>query len=227
MHPPPLSGPRERVFLLLAGLFIAALIVCNLIANRFVAVDLGFKVFVVSAGILPYPVTFLVTDVLSEIYGKRRANQVVWIGFVVSLFVLGVLWLGMQFPAVPGSRIDDAEYFEMFGNSWRIVFASMTAYLVAQLVDIRLFHFWRRLTDGRHLWLRNNASTIVSQLVDTVLVVCVLFAGDPQWPTERIVGAIVDGWLFKTLVALADTPWFYAAVFACRRWLPDALPARP
>ncbi len=212
----PLSGNAERCYVLLAALFIGALVVTNLIANKFLTVDLGFKVFVLSAGALPYPLTFLVTDLLSEIYGKKRTNRVVWAGFLVSGFILFVLWLGAQFPAIPESRIDDATYNHVFQNAWRVVGASMTAYLFAQLIDVKLFHFWRDLTKGKHLWLRNNASTILSQLVDSVLVVLVLFAGVQT--TDWMIGTILDLWLFKTIIALLDTPFFYAGTWALTRW---------
>lgn len=203
-------------FLILVGLFLAALVTCNLIANKFVTVDLGFKVFTVSAGILPYPVTFLVTDILSEIYGKRRTNQVVVAGFVASMFVLGVLWLGNQFPAIEGSPVGDATYEAVFRNAWRVIAASMTAYLAAQFIDVWLFHFWKNLTRGRHLWLRNNASTICSQLLDTTLVVVVLFAGVKSWGEIGVF--IVDGWFFKVLCALLDTPLIYLAVWMFARF---------
>ncbi|MEM7203403.1 MAG: queuosine precursor transporter [Planctomycetota bacterium] len=213
----------EAWFLMLGGLFVAALVVCNLIASKFVTVDLGFlgftNPFVVSAGVLPYPVTFLITDILSEVYGRRRANQVVLTGFAASVFVLGILLLGDVFSAIPESPVDDATYTEVFGKAPRVVFASMVAYLVAQLVDIRVFHFWKRVTNGRHLWLRNNASTVFSQLVDTILVVSVLFVGVKS--TGEIAALVVDGWLFKILCALVDTPIFYLAVGGFRRALAD------
>lgn len=220
----PSTHQREVVFLFFAGLFIAALVVCNLIAGKFVYVDLGFlgfsTPFVVSAGVLPYPVTFLVTDILSEIYGRKRANRVVLSGLFASIFVLGVLVLGAQFDAVEGSRVDDATYNTVFGTGSRAIIASMIAYLCAQFIDIRLFHFWKRLTNGKHLWLRNNASTITSQLLDSALVVTVLFAGVDQWPASRILATILDLWVFKMLVALADTPLFYGAVYLLRDHVP-------
>jgi len=200
----------------LAALFIGSLVVTNLIANKFLTVDLGFKVFVLSAGALPYPLTFLVTDLLSEIYGQRRTNRVVWAGFLVSGLVLVVLWLASQFPAIPESPVDDATYNQVFQNAWRVIGASMIAYLFAQLIDVRMFHFWRKLTSGKHLWLRNNASTIVSQLVDSVLVVLVLFAGVQT--TDWMLGTILDLWLFKAMVALLDTPLFYAGTWVMMRW---------
>ncbi|MHC4514497.1 MAG: queuosine precursor transporter [Planctomycetota bacterium] len=196
--------------LLLTGLFVAALVVCNLVANKFVRLDLGFHEFTLSAGALPYPLTFLITDLLSEFYGKKRANQVVRIGFVASIMVLGILALASQFPAIQESPAGTAAFNEVFGTAPRVIFASMTAYIVAQLLDIQLFHFWKRLTKGKHLWLRNNGSTIVSQMVDSTLVVVVLFYD--RWTTGEIVSTILDLWFFKVLCALLDTPIIYLIV---------------
>lgn len=198
------------LYLFLAGLFVTALVTCNLIANKFISIDLGFKTFVISAGVLPYPITFLITDILSEIYGRKKTNLVVFVGFGASLFALLILYLGGAFSAIPNSPVGDDSYALVFQNSWRIILASMVAYLFAQLVDVRLFHFWKRLTKGKKLWLRNNASTILSQLVDTTLVVLVLFLG--TLPFSTITSYIVDGWFFKTLCALVDTILIYALV---------------
>ena len=201
---------RDQFYLVLSGIFIASLVTCNLIANKFVSVDLGFKVFIVSAGILPYPLTFLVTDLISELYGQRKANLVVFSGFVASVFVLIFLWLGSQFSAISGSIVDDITYDSVFQNAWRLIAASMVAYLFAQFVDVRIFHFWKRLTKGKHLWLRNNGSTIASQFIDTSLVVCILFVG--VWESDQIYSAILDGWLFKMLMAFIDTPIIYGVI---------------
>lgn len=205
----------EFLYLTLAALFIASLVVTNLIANKFVTVDLGFKTFVISAGMIPYPFTFLITDILSEIYGKQKTTNVVITGFFASMFVLLILWLGSIFPAIDQSHVDDLTYNTVFANSYRVVFSSMTAYLIAQFADVRLFHFWKKLTKGKHLWLRNNASTIVSQLLDTTLVVGVLFIG--QMTFEQMGGLVWDGWMYKVLFALADTPLMYLAIFIIRR----------
>ena len=195
------------IYICLAGIFISALVTCNLIANKFVTVDLGFHVFIVSAGILPYPLTFLVTDILSEIYGQKKTNRVVIAGFIASLFVLLFLWLGSQFPAIDRSPVNDETYNMVFQNAWRVIGASMIAYLSAQFLDVKVYHFWKNFTNGKHLWLRNNASTITSQLVDTTLVICVLFVG--VWSSNQIMSAIIDGCIFKMLCALVDTPIIY------------------
>lgn len=207
----------RKIYLYLAAIFIAALVVCNLIANKFIEVDLGFKTFILSAGVLPYPITFLITDILSEIYGKKKTSRIVWAGFAASIFVLGVLLLAQQFSAIDGSPVDDATYNKVFGNSWRVIFASMTAYLCAQLIDVRIYHFWKRKTEGKHLWLRNNFSTIFSQLVDTTLVVGVLFIGVK--PASDILQFIFDGWLFKMGCALIDTPLLYGSTAFIRKKL--------
>ena len=201
---------KDQFYIILAGIFIASLVTCNLIANKFVTVDLGFKVFIVSAGILPYPLTFLVTDLISELYGQRKANLVVFSGFIASMFVLLFLWLGSQFEAIPGSIVNDSTYNSVFQNAWRLIAASMVAYLFAQFVDVRIFHFWKRLTNGKHLWLRNNGSTIASQLVDTTLVICILFIG--VWNANQVLSAIIDGWIFKMLMAFIDTPIIYGVI---------------
>ena len=201
---------KDQLYIFLCAIFISSLVTCNLIANKFVTVDLGFKVFIVSAGILPYPLTFLVTDLISELYGQKKANIVVFSGFVASMFVLSFLWLGGQFNAIPDSIVNDDTYNNVFQNAWRIIAASMIAYLFAQFIDVRIFHFWKRLTNGKHLWLRNNGSTIASQLVDTTLVVMILFVG--VWEPRNIVSAIIDGWLFKMLMAAIDTPIIYGII---------------
>ena len=208
---------RQRTFLLLSGIFIAALVVSNLIFQKFFTWSpFGLYTFEISVGILPYPVTFLVTDIVSEIYGKRRADQVVISGLVASLFVLAVVMLADAVPATPWSPVSGALFHKVFGLFGPAILASMTAYLVAQFIGIRVFHFWKRLTGGRHLWLRNNGSTVFSQLVYTSLVLLLLCAtGAIQW--SRFWGLVENGLLFKVLVALADTPLFYASVWFLRR----------
>lgn len=210
------KATAERLYYVLGALFIAALITCNLIANKFISVDLGFKVFTISAGVLPYPLTFLITDILSELYGQKRTTQVVLSGLVASIFVLFVLWLGAQFPAINSSPVSDETYNNVFQNAWRVIAASMFAYLAAQLIDVRLFHFWKKITGGKMLWVRNNFSTLASQLVDTTLVVFVLFVG--TLPFGTMADYIWDGWLFKATAAAFDTVLIYAFMWWARRY---------
>ena len=118
----------------------------------------------------------------------------------------------------PWSPVDSDTFHKVFGLSGAAVFASMMAYLFAQYVDIRIFHFWKKLTNGKHLWLRNNGSTIASQLVDTSLVICILFIG--VWDGRQIFNGIIDGWLFKMLMAFIDTPIIYGIIFLLKDKIP-------
>lgn len=215
----------ERLYLILAALFIAALVACNLIFQKFFTWELSIfgwqHTFQLSVGILPYPLTFLVTDILSEIYGRERATRVVTSGLFASCFVLGLIFVADVVPAASWSPVDEATFSRVFGLSWVAVTASMAAYLVAQYMDIRFFLFWRRLTRGRHLWLRNNASTISSQVLDTAVVnglLVVMGAAGMTW--SRFPELFWNGVLFKWVVALADTPLFYAAVLFLRKRFP-------
>ena len=170
----------KKIYLYLAGLFITSLVVSNLIFQKFfywrpLEISIfGNQLFELSVGILPYPITFLITDLISEIYGKKKANQVVIAGIFASFFSMGILWMANVVPAIENSPVDDATFQKVFALSPVAVLASMMAYLSAQFVDIRFYHFWKKLTQGRMLWLRNNFSTFSSQLIDTVAVISLL-----------------------------------------------------
>ncbi len=203
---------KDQFYLVLTGIFIASLVASNLIFQKFFTWNfLGIN-FELSVGIIAYPVTFLVTDLISELYGQKRANQVVVSGFFASVFTTLLVLVSVNASAVEWSPIDDMTFTKVFGLTGPAFFASMVAYLTAQLIDVRIFHFWKRLTKGKHLWLRNNASTIFSQLVDTsVILVILCLAGVIEW--ERFYGLWMMGWLFKVLVALIDTPIIYGIIY--------------
>lgn len=204
-----INNSAERLYLILSGLFIASLVAGNLTFQKFFYWDFfGWHTFEISVGILPYPITFLITDLISEIYGKKRANQVVVSGLFATLFVLCIILISDAVPATDWSPIGDTTFHQVFGLTGVAVGASMTAYLLAQLIDIRIYHFWKNLTQGKHLWLRNNASTMTSQFVDTFSVLFLLcsfqaIAWEQFWPL------LWSGFLFKVLVAAVDTPFLY------------------
>lgn len=207
----------QRIYLILGGLFIASLVVSNLIFQKFFSWDFfGFYTFEVSVGILPYPITFLITDIISEVYGKQKANHVVTTGIFASFFSLLIIYSAIAVPATSWSPVDDELFSMVFGATTIAVFASMTAYLLAQYIDIQLFHFWKKLTRGRHLWLRNNFSTFLSQFVDTFSVLFLLCSfGKIPW--ELFGALLLSGFLFKVIVAALDTPFLYACVYALRK----------
>lgn len=212
----------KNIYLLLASLFITSLVVSNLIFQKFFywyPLDLnifGNHLFELSVGILPYPLTFLITDLISEIYGKKKANQVVITGIFASFFSMAILLIANRVPAIENSPIDDLTFNKVFALSPIAVLASMIAYLLAQFVDIRIYHFWKKLTRGKMLWLRNNFSTFSSQLIDTILVVVLLSFFDVlEW--SLFWGLVISGFLFKVLVAAIDTPILYFFVFILRK----------
>jgi uncharacterized integral membrane protein (TIGR00697 family) len=225
-----IESRRECVFLLLVGVFFGTLAMLNILGiSRFI--DLSFRLpatdvrvpMVLAVGVLPYPVTFLCTDFLSEFYGRRRASFVVTVGVLINLWVCLFLWLG---GALPGAAGDDGIFFELRRLAFGTVAASMIAYLAAQFIDVWLFHFWKKLTGGRHLWLRNNGSTMVSQLVDTVAVISIthfyahalpIDAAAPIGPQLAVF--IWSGYVFKLVVAALDTIPFYIGVAMLSRYL--------
>ncbi|GAA3556357.1 queuosine precursor transporter [Snuella lapsa] len=212
----------QRIYILLGALFITSLVVSNLIFQKFFfwyPIDVsvfGSKLFVVSVGILPYPITFLITDLISEIYGKKRANDIVVTGIFASLFSVLIVYVADIVPAFPDSPINDTTFTNVFGRTILAVGASMTAYLFAQFIDIRIYHFWKHLTQGKHLWLRNNFSTWLSQFVDTFSVVFLLCAFEVL-PWSSFKGLLLSGFIFKVLVALCDTPFLYLGVFLFKK----------
>ena len=231
---------RQRLFLILSGMFLGTLAMLNILGiSRFL--DLSFEVFgfnipmVVAIGVLPYPVTFICTDLISELYGEKKARDMVWMGVLLNAWVIFLLWLGGVLPGFDldanGQPLLDAAgreptFFEIRELAFGAVAASMVAYLAAQLCDVRLFHFWKRLTNGKHMWLRNNASTMVSQIVDTTAVILVTHfyaaalpvnADEPIWP--QLMVFIASGYVFKLVVAALDTGPIYVAVHYLRPWL--------
>ena len=232
---------RERTFLVLAGIFLSAMTLLNVVGiTRFI--QLG--PLALAVGVLPYPLTFLCTDLISELYGRARANFLVSVGLGINFLILGVLTLGSVAPSVPqdmmppwqilqlaapvtlpnGTTLEtEAGLFQLiYATTSGAVFASMLAYIAAQYCDVQLYHFWKRVTRGKHLWVRNNFSTLISQLVDSIMVVTVTF-GAVYWRGEMTFNTLLilvgSNYAFKALSALVDTLPLYALVHWLRGYL--------
>ena len=221
-----IQARRDLVFLVLSGLFLGTLGMLNILGlTRFLQLgSIGSWPIVVAVGALPYPVTFLCTDLISELWGERRASQVVWVGLLLNGWVVLILWLGGVMPGLSGAP--ESTFFEIQRLAFGSVGASMVAYLSAQFVDVRLFHFWKVRTRGKALWIRNNGSTLVSQLVDTSAVVLIshyvahvlpIQEAEPVLP--QLITFIASGYLFKALAAFAVTLPFIWLTAWLRRWL--------
>ncbi|WP_339624857.1 queuosine precursor transporter [uncultured Winogradskyella sp.] len=212
----------QRIYFLLGALFITSLVVSNLIFQKFFywyPVDLKIfdsKLFEISVGILPYPITFLITDLVSEIYGKKRANDMVIAGIFASLFSVGIILVADYVPALQNSPVNNATFNTVFSKTIVAVGSSMLAYLFAQFIDIKIYHFWKNLTKGKHLWLRNNFSTWLSQFIDTLAIITLLCYFEVL-PWSSFKGLLISGFLFKVLVAALDTPFLYFGVYLFRK----------
>ena len=189
----------------LAMSFVTLLVVANIIAVKPVALG-GW---VIPAGTIAYPFTFLVTDTISELYGRRIATRVVWIGFGLSVVMLVLVHIARVLPAADFWQSQGA-YETILGSVPRVLLGSMAAYLVSQNSDVLVFHGLRKVTQGRHLWLRNSASTVVSQAIDTVLFISIAFAG--TMPGGVIWNMMATQYAIKICIAVLDTPLVYALV---------------
>ncbi|OAA31689.1 transporter [Kosmotoga arenicorallina S304] len=201
-----------NAFLFLAAIFITALVVSNIVSFKLIEI-LGF---VVPAGVFMYPITFALTDVISEVYGKKKASQVVVAGFFSAAIVPFLTFIAVLLPPADFFKAQE-QFSTVLGAIPRVTLASLVAYLTSQWHDVWAFHFWKKLSKGKHLWLRNNLSTMVSQFIDTVVFIIIAFAGIV--PSTVLMNMIFSQYLFKILIAAADTPFVYLGVKAITgRW---------
>jgi len=232
----PSPHKRDILFLTLSGVFLTSLVLGNVIGTtKFITLfelqlpawlrsitpslvrDGSLYVMSIPVGLIAYPFTFLVTDLISELFGRKKAQAVVWVGFFMNLYMLGLMtaanWFPNTYGVSGGLEFFDGVYEFLVANT----LSSMFAYLVAQSVDVRLYHFWKRLTGGKYLWLRNNGSTMVSQLVDSTAILSILYMTSNLGENVSSVGALIililNSYIFKFFFALFDTPILYAGVW--------------
>ncbi len=208
------GAPVGVGFVLLAAVFTGSLVIAAVLAAKIIQIG----PFVLPAGVLAYSLTFACTDIVSELYGRARARQVVLAGLMALVAALVLIQLALAWPAASFWQGGEA-FQDVLGTTGRIVVASLVAYVASQYTDVFLFAWLRRLTGGRFLWLRNNGSTMLSQLLDSVLFVSIAFAG--VFPIGEV---ILGQWVVKLAIAALDTPIVYAVV-AMLRPRPTAAPA--
>jgi uncharacterized integral membrane protein (TIGR00697 family) len=206
----PLKGSdrnEDKAFILLVSMFVGALVISSVLASKIITI-LGL---IVPAGVLAYCITFVVTDVISEIWGRERANRVVFSGFITLLATFLLIRLALAWDAAPFWK-EQRAFSTVLGSTSRIIIASFIAYLVSQYHDVWAFHVWRKWTEERHLWLRNTASTVISQFIDTLIFITIAFYG-----TVPVLPLIKGQYLGKVIIALLDTPFVYLVVILIRR----------
>ncbi|MFC1691578.1 queuosine precursor transporter [Nanoarchaeota archaeon] len=240
---------KEKTSLLL-GLFVAALIMSNVLGAKitefsmptFLATILNtiffpiiypLKIFLqsiggreislaffntirVSVGILTVPIMFLITDIIEEVHGRLKVMEFIITGVIALSLLLLITFIAVSLPAAARS-IDNDAYSSIFGVTIRMTIASITAFALAQLHDMWSFEFWKRKTKGKYLWLRNNLSTISSQLIDSTIFMFVAFYKTaPMWDAVFVISLIIPYWIFKILFAVLDTPLAYLGVWWMR-----------
>ncbi len=205
---------RIQLFLVLACVFVTCLTVGDIIGGKLIQTRLFGYQFTLTVGMIPFPVTFLITDLLNEFYGKRAARFVTWVGFGMAALAYVFIYVAAAIPIAELTRaadwggVTDASFNRVFVGSQRMIAASLCAYLIAQFVDISIFHALRQATRQRLLWLRASGSTVLSQLVDTITISFVAWFG--ILPLGEIGRIMVSSYVLKVLIAVGLTPLVYA-----------------
>ena len=182
-----------------AVMFVGAIVIANVVAQKIIVIG----PFTSSAGLVVFSITFLLTDTISEFWGRKVANRVVWSGFMAYVMLVFVTWVSVQL--TPASFWGGQEAFALiFGSAPRIALASVLAYIAGQTHDVWAFHFWKKKTRGKHLWFRNNASTWVSQTIDTLIFVTIAFYG--IFPIYTLILSTI---FLKIVIGAVDTPFLY------------------
>ena len=216
---------RGVAYAILVAIYVTLILLTNTVGTKlFVIYDVVFPV-----SLFCFPLTFLVTDIVSDVFGPKQAQLYVIIGFAASMVLLLFVMLGLWVPPAPSYNLASS-YNDIFGPTWRLFFASMTAYLLAQTIDVRIFHWIKNKTGDKHLWLRNNASTMISQFVDTCTVLFLFL-----YNNEAVFsGTITDLWklvfsvyLAKVTIAALDTPFCYLGIWWTRKFLDVKNPSVP
>lgn len=222
---------RTRLYLWLTGVFVTSLVLANVIGVKLFRFELTLTAdwtvpISHTAGMLPFPITFLLTDLLNEYYGKKAARRVTWIAFAMAAFAFVLVWAARALPTlegIPGTA--DARSFEtVFGSSSVMYIASILAFLVGSMLDIGIFGVFKRLTGQKLVWLRTTGSTVISQVFDSFVVTWLFFQGLPLLLGQQTAGfdfvlkTAATGYVLKFFIAVALTPGIYLGRWAIRRW---------
>jgi len=205
-----------KLYVLLCSLFCTIIVTGNLIFQKFVIINLLALEFELSVGVLLYPATFLISDLVTEFYGNKYANAMIKTSVLCSLVVMGLIMTGDYFPATSWSNIDDDHFHKMFSVYIVASLGSIIATFFAQVLDVQIFSYLKALTNSKHLWLRNNLSTIIAQIIDTILVLTILcFAEILAWENYSIIAG--NSLAFKVIASLAATPFCYLGYYWIKR----------
>jgi len=226
-----ITTKKEILYLTLAGFFITNALVAEMIGGKLIDIGKNFSegTFIMSVGILPWPIVFLTTDLMNEYFGKLAVRKLSFITAALVLYAFIVLWFAMQVDAISWSPVNDASFHNVFGQSMWIIIGSITAFITSQLIDLFVFWFIRNKTGGRMLWLRATGSTVVSQLFDTFIVGGVglwlptlLYPDKYHFPFDMFIRASLTGYSVKLIIAVMLTPMIYLGHYLADKYLGES-----
>lgn len=206
---------RDIVYLALAGFFVTNAILGEVTGGKLFT----FGVFTLSIGVIPWPVVFIATDLINEYFGREGVKRLTLMTIALIVYAFVVLFLAMQVPAAAFSPVTDAQFKAVFGQSLWIIVGSVTAFALSQLVDVGVFWLVRHRTGGRFLWMRATGSTVVSQLIDSIVIIGIAFWLPGKVKTSEFLQVAASNYSFKLLIALGTTPLLYAGHAAIDRFL--------
>ncbi|MBC5840146.1 queuosine precursor transporter [Flavobacterium sp. F-380] len=201
-----LQSKKETVYIILAGIFITNAVVAELIGGKLIHVG----PYLMSVGILPWPIVFVTTDLINEYFGERGVKKLSVITACLIAYTFVIIYAAMQIPAVAGDGlVSDNQFNGVFGQSLWIIVGSITAFMVSQLIDITIFHFLKNKTGNKMIWLRSTGSTVISQLFDSFIVLGIAFWMTGKMTTEVFIASAFTGYFVKLIIAIALTPLIY------------------
>jgi uncharacterized integral membrane protein (TIGR00697 family) len=207
---------KDIVFVILAGIFITNAVVAELIGGKLIQVG----PFVMSIGILPWPVVFLTTDLINEYFGEKGVKKLSYITACLIAYAFIILLLAILVPAAKGiSPVNDSQFYAVFGQSMWIIAGSIIAFLVSQLIDVTVFWFFKNRTGERKIWLRTTGSTVVSQLFDSFIVLGIAFWLPGKINFDTFLSSAIIGYTFKLGIAILLTPLIYLGHHLIKKYL--------
>ena len=210
-----LPGRRDIVYMALAGFFVTNAMLGELTGGKLFT----YGPFTLSIGVIPWPVVFIATDLINEYFGREGVKRLTFMTIALIVYAFVVLFLSIQVPAAAFSPVTDAQFQAVFGQSLWIIVGSVTAFALSQLVDVGVFWLVRHKTGGRYLWMRATGSTVVSQLIDSIVIIAIAFWLPGKVKTSEFLTVAASNYSFKLIVALGITPLLYAGHAAIDRFL--------
>jgi uncharacterized integral membrane protein (TIGR00697 family) len=210
-----IQSRRDVVYLALAGFFVTNAILGELTGGKLFT----FGPFTLSIGVIPWPVVFIATDLINEYFGRDGVKRLTFMTIALIVYAFVVIFLAIQVPSAPFSPVTDAQFLAVFGQSLWIIVGSVIAFAVSQLVDVAVFWLVRHKTGARFLWMRATGSTVVSQLIDSIVVIGIAFWLPGKIKTSEFLTVAASNYSFKLIVALGITPLLYLGHTAIDQFL--------